>query len=97
MRIPFMAVPYEMNPQFLGVGLAENMEDTQTLMNGFMRMAVDNAALSGKLLIEIDETNSCRSGHGYLPRQGVSRQAGAPTGYLWNEAPERSWREHAVV
>ena len=56
--IPFYAVPYEINPYNLfGIGLAENMDDTQTLMNGFMRMAVDNAALSGNMLIEIDETN----------------------------------------
>ena len=57
-RIPYYAVPYEHNPySFFGVGIAENMDDTQTLMNGFMRMAVDNAVLSGNLLIEIDETN----------------------------------------
>ena len=46
--IPYFAAPYEMNPySIFGVGIAENMDDTQTLMNGFMRMAVDNAALSG--------------------------------------------------
>ena len=57
-RIPYHSVPYEHNPySFFGVGIAENMDDTQTLMNGFMRMAVDNAVLSGNLLIEIDETN----------------------------------------
>jgi hypothetical protein len=56
--IPYYAVPYEVNPySFFGIGLAENMDDTQTLMNGFMRMAVDNAALSGNLLIEVDEDN----------------------------------------
>lgn len=56
--IPYFAAPYEMNPySIFGVGIAENMDDTQTLMNGFMRMAVDNAALSGNLLIEVDETN----------------------------------------
>ena len=56
--LPYYAVPFESNPySFFGVGLAENMDDTQTLMNGFMRMSVDNAALSGNLLIEIDETN----------------------------------------
>ena len=56
--IPYYAVPYEVNPySFFGVGLAENMDDTQNLMNGFMRMAVDNAALSGNLLIEVDENN----------------------------------------
>lgn len=56
--IPYYAVPYEMNPySMFGVGVAENMDDTQVLMNGFMRMAVDNAALSGNLLIEVDEAN----------------------------------------
>ena len=57
-RIPYYATPYEHNPySFFGVGIAENMDDTQTLMNGFMRMAIDNAALSGNLIIEVDETN----------------------------------------
>jgi hypothetical protein len=56
--IPYYAVPYEVNPySFFGVGLAENMDDTQVLMNGFMRMAVDNAALSGNLILEVDENN----------------------------------------
>ena len=58
--LPYYAVPFEVNPySFFGIGIAENMDDTQTLMNGFMRMSVDNAALSGNLLIEIDETNLC--------------------------------------
>ena len=79
-RIPYYAVPYELNPySFFGVGIAENMDDTQTLMNGFMRMAVDNAALSGNLIIEVDETN-------LVPGQDMSvypgkifrRQGGAP-------------------
>jgi hypothetical protein len=49
-RIPYYATPYEHNPySFFGVGIAENMDDTQTLMNGFMRMAIDNAALEWKL------------------------------------------------
>ena len=78
--IPYMASPYELNPySFFGVGVAENMDDTQTLMNGFMRMAVDNAVLSGNLLIEVDETN-------LVPGQDLSvypgkvfrRQGGAP-------------------
>ena len=78
--LPYYAVPYEVNPySFFGVGIAENMDDTQTLMNGFMRMAVDNAALSGNLIIEVDETN-------LVPGQDMSvypgkvfrRQGGAP-------------------
>ena len=79
-RIPYYATPYEHNPySFFGVGIAENMDDTQTLMNGFMRMAIDNAALSGNLIIELDETN-------LVPGQDMSvypgkvfrRQGGAP-------------------
>ena len=79
-KIPYVAAPYELNPySFFGVGVAENMDDTQTLMNGFMRMAVDNAVLSGNLLIEVDETN-------LVPGQDLSvypgkvfrRQGGAP-------------------
>lgn len=79
-RIPYYAAPYEVNPySFFGIGVAENMEDTQLLMNGFMRMAVDNGALSGNLVFEIDETN-------LVPGQDLSiypgkvfrRQSGAP-------------------
>lgn len=79
-RIPYNLVPYELNPySIFGVGVAENMEDTQLLMNGFIRLAVDNAALSSNLLIEVDETN-------LVPGQDLSvypgkifrRQAGAP-------------------
>lgn len=79
-RIPFHAVPFELNPySFFGIGVAENMEDTQHLMNGFMRMAVDNAVLSGNLIFEVDETS-------LVPGQDLSvypgkvfrRQGGAP-------------------
>ena len=78
--IPYAAAPYELNPySFFGVGIAEIMDDTQTLMNGFMRMAVDNAVLSGNMLVEVDETN-------LVPGQDLSlypgkvfrRQGGAP-------------------
>jgi len=57
-RIPYHACPYEMNPySFFGIGVAENMVDTQMLMNGTMRMAIDNLALSASLVFDIDETN----------------------------------------
>lgn len=55
-RIPYHVCPYEMNPySFFGIGVAENMEDTQRAMNGFWRMAIDNAAKAGNLILEIDE------------------------------------------
>ena len=56
-RIPVHSCPYELNPyQLFGVGVAENMEDGQMLMNGHMRMAIDNLALAGHLVFDIDET-----------------------------------------
>jgi hypothetical protein len=56
-RIPYNAVPYEKNPySFWGVGVAENMEDSQLIMNGHARMAIDNLALSGSIIFDIDET-----------------------------------------
>ena len=79
-RIPYVASPYELNPySFFGVGLAENMDDTQTLMNGFMRLAVDNAVLSGNLLIEVDETNLAPGQDlTVYPGKIFRRQGGAP-------------------
>jgi hypothetical protein len=79
-RLPFAAVPYEVNPySFWGIGVGENMDDTQTLMNGFMRLAVDNAVLSGNLLIEVDETNLVPGQDlTVYPGKVFRRQGGAP-------------------
>lgn len=55
-RIPYYAVPYELNPySFFGIGVAENMMDTQLIMNGMMRMTIDNAAMAGNLVFEMNE------------------------------------------
>jgi len=79
-RIPFNFIPYEVDPYSIwGIGVGENMEDTQKLMNGFARLAVDNAILSGNILIEVDES-------ALVPGQTMDvyagkvfrRQAGAP-------------------
>ena len=78
--LPYHAVPYEVNPySFFGIGTGDNMEDTQVMMNGFMRMAIDNAALSGNLLIEIDEDNlSPGQDMTVFPGKVFRRQGGAP-------------------
>lgn len=56
-RLPYYFAPYEFNPYSpFGIGVIENMEDTQELMNGFMRLAVDNAVLSGSVMLEVDES-----------------------------------------
>jgi hypothetical protein len=55
------------------------MDDTQTLMNGFMRMAVDNAVLSGNLVFEVDETNlTPGQDMSVYPGKVFRRQGGAP-------------------
>ena len=98
-RIPFYAVPYELNPySFFGIGVAENMEDTQQLMNGFMRMAVDNAVLSGNLIFEVDETN-------LVPGQDLSvypgkvfrRQGGAPGQALFSTKFQNVAQENMML
>ncbi len=53
-----MVCPYEINPyQFFGVGVPENMEDSQQIMNGHARMAIDNLALAGNLVFDVDEAS----------------------------------------
>ena len=57
-RLPFQAFPFEINPyQLWGVGVAENMEYSQKLMNGHYRMAIDNLALAGNLVFDVDEAS----------------------------------------
>lgn len=56
-RIPYYVVPYEMDPYSLwGTGIPEVMEDSQAMMNGFTRLAVDNLALAGNLVFDIDDS-----------------------------------------
>jgi hypothetical protein len=56
-RVPYQAFAYEKNPySFFGIGVAENMDDSQQIMNGHARMAIDNLALSGSLVFDVDET-----------------------------------------
>jgi len=56
-RIPYNLFYYERNPySIFGVGIPENMSDSQSIMNGHARMAIDNLALSGSLIFDIDES-----------------------------------------
>jgi hypothetical protein len=55
-RIPYLFVPYERDPyRPWGVGVPENMADSQLLINGHYRMAIDNLALAGNVILEIDD------------------------------------------
>lgn len=56
-RLPYFIFPYETRPyEIYGVGVPEAMEDSQRMMNGFARLAVDNLALAGSVMIAIDDS-----------------------------------------
>ena len=79
-RIPYHSFPYERNPyNFFGIGVAENMDDSQQVMNGHARMAVDNLALAGSLVFDVDES-ALVGGQSMeiYPGKIFRRQAGMP-------------------
>ena len=79
-RIPYHAFPYERNPyNFYGIGIAENMDDSQQIMNGHARMAIDNLAMSGSLVFDVDES-ALVGGQSMeiYPGKIFRRQAGMP-------------------
>jgi hypothetical protein len=79
-RIPYHAFPYEKNPyNFFGIGVAENMDDSQQIMNGHARMAIDNLAMAGSLVFDVDES-ALVGGQSMdiYPGKIFRRQAGMP-------------------
>jgi hypothetical protein len=56
-RIPYYIAPYEVDPYSVwGTGVPESMQDSQAMMNGFSRLAVDNLALAGNMVFDIDDS-----------------------------------------
>ena len=79
-RLPYHSFPYERNPySFFGIGVAENMNDAQQIMNGHARMAIDNLALAGSLVFDVDES-ALVGGQSMeiYPGKIFRRQAGMP-------------------
>ena len=79
-RIPYNSFPYEKNPySFFGIGVPENMNDAQQIMNGHARMAIDNLALSGSLVFDVDESALVAGQNmDVYPGKIFRRQAGMP-------------------
>ena len=79
-RIPYHSFPYERNPyNFFGIGVAENMDDSQKIMNGHARMAIDNLALAGSLVFDVDESALVGGQNMEIyPGKIFRRQAGMP-------------------
>tara|TARA_Y100000816_G_scaffold291082_1_gene281386 strand:- start:617 stop:2824 length:2208 start_codon:yes stop_codon:yes gene_type:complete len=78
--LPYHAFPYEKNPySFFGIGVPENMLDSQQIMNGHARMAIDNLALSGSLVFDVDESALVvGQSMDIYPGKIFRRQAGMP-------------------
>jgi hypothetical protein len=79
-RIPYQVFPYEVNPHsFFGIGVPENMSDSTIVMNGHARMAIDNLALSGNLIFDIDESALVPGQDNTMfPGKQIRRQSGLP-------------------
>ena len=94
-RLPYHSFPYEKNPySFFGVGVPENMDDAQKIMNGHARMAIDNLALAGSLVFDVDE-GALVAGQdmSIYPGKVFRRQSGMPGQAIYglkfpNTAPE---------
>ena len=79
-RLPYQSFAYEKNPyNFFGIGVPENMDDAQQIMNGHARMAIDNLALAGNLVFDIDESALVNNQNmEVFPGKIFKRQAGVP-------------------
>ena len=79
-RLPYQSFSYESNPyNFFGIGVPENMDDCQSIMNGHARMAIDNLALAGNLVFDIDESALVNNQNMEVyPGKIFKRQAGVP-------------------
>jgi hypothetical protein len=63
-RRPFYVCPYKEKPgQIYGAGVAEDMRDSQKMVNSSARLYVDNKALSGNLMtaVNLDKINTKRT------------------------------------
>ena len=79
-RTPYQSFVYEKNPYtFFGIGVPENMDDAQQIMNGHARMTIDNLALAGNLIFDVDESAlASNQTMEVFPGKIFKRQAGSP-------------------
>lgn len=78
-RIPYNFVPYEEHKyQIWGISIPENMKDPQMLMNGHMRMMIDNLRFAGNVILEVNETALVPGqGNELYPGRVFRKQTGA--------------------
>lgn len=78
-RIPYNLVPYEEHKyQVWGISIPENMKDPQMLMNGHMRMMIDNLRFAGNVILEVNEAALVPGqGNEIYPGRVFRKQTGA--------------------
>jgi hypothetical protein len=79
-KSPYHLVTYEEHPHSIwGIGVPENMSDSQKLINGHMRMAIDNLRFAGSQVFEVAE-NQLVPGQDFsiYPGKVFRKQGGAP-------------------
>lgn len=98
-RAPFFAVPYETHPhQIWGIGVAENMEDTQSGMNGHLRMGVDNLKLSGNVMLEVNEAQLVPGQEmTFYPGKVWRKQGGAPGQSIYPIQVNNTTQQHLMM
>lgn len=94
-EIPYYFVPYEEHPyQLWGIGVPENMSDAQMLINGHTRLSIDNLALAGSCVFEVNEAQlTPGQDMSLFPGKVFKKQGGAPGQSIFaikfnNTAPE---------
>lgn len=98
-RIPYFFVPYEkVTTQIWGVGIPENMKDTQAIMNGHLRMAIDNLRLAGSVMLEVNE-NQLVPGQDMTiyPGKIWRKQGGAPGQSIYSLQVNNTSQSHLMM
>lgn len=98
-RMPYYAVPYETHPhQVWGIGIAENMEDTQGGMNGHLRMGIDNLKLSGNVMLEVNESQLVPGQEmTFYPGKIWRKQGGAPNQSIYPIQVNNTTQQHLMM
>lgn len=98
-RTPFYSVPYETHPhQIWGIGVAENMEDSQTIMNGHFRMGIDNLKLSGNVMLEVNEAQLVPGQEmTFYPGKVWRKQGGAPGQTIYPISINNTTQQHLAM
>lgn len=98
-RIPYYFVPYEEHTQQLwGIAIPENMRDAQILMNNHQRMGIDNLALAGNCVFEVNE-NFITTGQDLTmyPGKIIRTNNGAPGQSIFALKFDNTYQSHMMA